>query len=147
MSSPDSRSKNEVLAEVDASLANIDQAHAIPIYHAIEDRLRQVPGVQSVAVAATVPFGMVQLGKNITPSGIVPSKEHPAVDARFNIVGADYFATLGIPTLRGRAFTGAETAAGSKANVAIIDKITAEKLGLAWIRSANASGSTAAQSR
>ncbi|HEY3739950.1 MAG TPA: ABC transporter permease [Bryobacteraceae bacterium] len=119
---------NEIVAEVDASLANIDQAHSTQIYHTLEDRLRQIPGVQSVAIAATIPFGMMQLGKNITPSGVVPSKEHPAVEARYNIVGADYFATLGIPALRGRAFTTAETAAGSKANVAIIDKLAAEKL-------------------
>jgi predicted permease len=119
---------NEVLAEVDASLINYDQARGSQLYGTLKERLGRVPGVQSVAIAATVPFGMLSLGKSITQSGVVPSKEHPALPARYNIVSEDYFQTLGIPLQRGRAFAGAESAGGSKSNVAIIDKLAAEKL-------------------
>jgi predicted permease len=119
---------NEVLAEVDASLINYDQARGSQLYGTLKDRLRQVPGVQSVAIAATVPFGMIQLGKKIAPSGSTVSKEHPALDARYNIVSEDYFQTLGIPVLRGRPFTTAESTQGSKSNVAIIDRRAADKL-------------------
>jgi predicted permease len=120
--------ENEVLAEMDASLINYDEARGKQLYGTLKERLRQVPGVQSVAIAATVPFGMFSLGKNITPAGLPASKEHPAVEARYNIVSEDYFQTLGIPILRGRAFTSAECTAGSKSSVAILDKTAAEKL-------------------
>ncbi len=120
--------QNEVLAEMDASLINYDEAHGNQLYGTLKERLRQVPGVQSVAIAATVPFGMFSLGKNVTSSDVPVSKEHPAMGARYNIVSEDYFQTLGIPMLRGRAFTSAECMAGSKSSVAIIDKRAADKL-------------------
>jgi len=119
--------ENEVLAEVDASLIAYDEVRGRQLYGALKDRLRQVPGVQSVAIAATVPFGSVRLGKNIAPSGSAVSKDHPALETRYNIVSEDYFRTLDIPLLRGRPFTPAESTAGSK-SVAIIDKRAADKL-------------------
>jgi predicted permease len=120
--------ENEVLAEVDASLIDYDQGRGNRLYGTLKGRLRQIPGVQSVAIAATVPFGMFQLGKNITPSETAVSREHPAVSARYNIVSEDYFRTLEIPVLRGRPFTPAECMPGSKNSVAIIDKLAADKL-------------------
>lgn len=120
--------ENEVLAEVDASLIDYDEAHAGPLYQSLKDRLRSVPGVRSVAIAATVPFGMINLGKGIAPSDVAISKEHPALSVRYNIVSEDYFQTLEIPMLRGRPFTGGESSPKSKSNAVIIDKIAAEKL-------------------
>jgi predicted permease len=120
--------ENEVVAEVDASLIDYDEARGGQLYGTLKDRLRQVPGVQSVAIAATVPFGSVRLGKNVIPSGSAASKEHPALETRYNIVSEDYFQTLGIPIMRGRPFTAAESTPGSKNNVAIIDKLAADKL-------------------
>jgi predicted permease len=120
--------ENEVLAEVDASLIAYDEAHGSQLYKTLKDRLRGVPGVQSVAIAATVPFGTVRLGKNVTPSGRAASKERPALQTRYNIVSEDYFQTLGIPMLRGRSFTSMESTKGSKSSVVIIDRLAAEKL-------------------
>jgi predicted permease len=119
---------NQVMAEVDASLIAYDQAHGSQLYAGLKDRLRRVSGVKSVAIAATIPFGTTRLGKNVTPFGSVVSKEHPALQARYNIVSEDYFQTLGIPILRGRPFTSAESTPGSKSKIAIIDKLAAEKL-------------------
>jgi putative ABC transport system permease protein len=120
--------ENEVLAEVDASLIDYDEVRGSQLYAGLKDRLRRLPGVQSVAIAATVPFGTTSLGKSVTPSGAVASKEHPALEARYNIVSEHYFQTLGIPILRGRPFTSMESTHGSKNSVAIIDKLAADKL-------------------
>jgi predicted permease len=120
--------ENEVLAEVDASLIDYDEARGSQLYKALKERLRSLPGVQSVAIAATVPFGMTQLGKSLTPSGTAVSKDHPALEARYNIVSEDYFQTLGVPLLRGRSFTAMESSQGSKSSVAIIDRLAADKL-------------------
>lgn len=124
---PPSHGHNEVLAEVDASLIAYDEARSRQLYGRLKDRLREVPGVQSVAIAVTVPFGSMRLGKSIVPSRSAVSKEHPALEARYNIVSEDYFQTLEIPVLRGRPFTATESTAGSK-SVAIIDKRAADSL-------------------
>ena len=120
--------ENEVLAEVDASLVNYDEAHGRQLYATLRERLRRIPGVQSVAMAATVPFGMMHMGKSVTPSDVVASKEYPPLFARFNVVTADYFRTLEVPLLRGRTFVPAESMPGSKSRVAILDKAAADKL-------------------
>jgi predicted permease len=114
-----------ILAEVDASLINYDQTRGNQLYATLKDRLRQVPGVESVAIAATVPFGMTSLGKSVVPSDRLAPKP---TDARFNIVSEDYFKTLGVPILRGRSFTSAESTPASKNNAAMIDKALADKL-------------------
>jgi putative ABC transport system permease protein len=120
--------ENQVIAEVDASLIDYDETRGSQLYSTVKDRLRQVPGVESVAIAATVPFGSMRLGKNVTPSDRPASKDQPALSTRYNIVSEDYFKTLGIPVLRGRPFTSGESTKGSKSNVAIIDRLAADKL-------------------
>lgn len=119
---------NEILAEVDANLVNYDEAHGRQLYATLREHLRRIPGVQSVAMAATVPFGMMHMGKGISPSDVAASKEHPPLFARSNIVTADYFKTLGIPLLRGRPFVPAENKPESKSHVAILDRLAADKL-------------------
>ncbi|MGH9654814.1 MAG: ADOP family duplicated permease [Bryobacteraceae bacterium] len=120
--------RTEVLAEVDASLVNYDEPHTRLIYRTLRQRLRRIPGVQSVAMAATVPFGTTHMARGIAPSDAAASKKHPPLFARFNIVTADYFRTLRIPLLRGRPFTVAEDIPASKSHVAILDRAAAEKL-------------------
>ncbi|MBV9764014.1 MAG: ABC transporter permease, partial [Acidobacteriaceae bacterium] len=119
---------NEIIGEVDASLANQDEAWGRQIYRALLQHLRQIPGVQSVSMAATVPFGVFSLGASVLPSNSAPSKEHRPMYARFNIVTDSYFQTLGIPLLRGRAFVAAENMPESKNHVAVVDKLAADKL-------------------
>ncbi len=119
---------NEIIGEVDASLANRNEVRGRQTYIALLKHLRQIPGVQSVSIAATVPFGVFSLGARVLPSNSVASKEHRPMYARFNIVTDSYFQTLGIPLLRGRAFVAAENMPESKSQVAIVDKLAADKL-------------------
>ena len=119
---------NEIVGEVDASLANQDEARGRQTYRALLERLRQVPGVRSVAMAATVPFGMTWSGTSVLPSNSMASKGRPPMYAHFNIVTDRYFQTLGIPLLRGRTFIAAENMPESKSHVAIVDKLVADKL-------------------
>ena len=116
---------NGIVVEVDPSLAGYDQPHGRLILPALVDRLRAIPGVESASLAGTVPFGMVRLGREVQPAG---KPAATLVRTHFNIVGQDYFRTLGIPVLRGRAFVAAETFPDTKSAVAILDKAAADQL-------------------
>ena len=130
---PGFRVSGEMLAELDGSLAGYDETRSREAYRAVVDRLQAIPGVESVSLAATVPFGMITLGKTVQRSGDAQSSTPgaasaaPNVACRYNIVSGDYFQTMGIPLQRGRAFTAAD-AAGAKHSVAILDQVAAEKL-------------------
>src|SRR6266480_1729028 len=123
------------LLEVDASLAGYESKRAQALYQNLNARLAALPGVEQVSISATVPFGITSSDKNIQRAGINQGAEAKpstaaeglAFKAAWNSVGANYFSTVGLPVLRGRAFTEAEaTQPGPR--VAIIDEPLAKKL-------------------
>jgi predicted permease len=128
--------ENDLLLEVDASLGGVDAQHAEQLYRTLGDRLAALPGVQHVSISATAPFGMLSLGKAIQRAGVHVGKDDKpataaeglAFSARFNSIGADYFAAMGIPIRRGRSFTVAEATQANSPAVAIIDEALAQKL-------------------
>ena len=123
------------LLEVDASLAGYEPKRAQELYQNLNARLAALPGVEQVSISATVPFGITSSDKNVQRAGVNPGAEaRPstaaeglAFKAAWNSVGANYFSTVGLPVLRGRAFTEAE-ATQPGPNVAIIDEPLAKKL-------------------
>jgi predicted permease len=121
---PGFRVENRVLAEFDASLAGYDEARGRQVYGALLDRMKSMPGVESAGLAATVPFGMVSLGKNVQPSGATKVKPQ---NLSFDIVSGDYFQTLGIPLLRGRTFQPADASQKTQP-VAILDKYASQRI-------------------
>ncbi|MGA8145313.1 MAG: ABC transporter permease [Candidatus Acidiferrales bacterium] len=130
---PGFRTSGEIVAEVDASLAGYNETRGREVYRAVVERLRATPGVESVGLAATVPFGMVSLGKTVHRSADAPASPGSSASAatevacRYNVVGGDYFTTIGIPLQRGRLFAAAD-AAGTTHPVAILDQFAAERL-------------------
>jgi predicted permease len=130
------RMEKNLMLEVDASLGGFDQPRAEQLYRTLNDRLAALPGVQRVSISAAAPFGMVSLGRAIQRAGMRVGKDDKpasaaeglAYSSRFNSIGADYFATMGIPILRGRTFTIAEATDSKAPAVAIIDEALAKKL-------------------
>jgi predicted permease len=128
--------ENDLLLEVDASLGGFDSPRAEQLYRTLNDRLAALPGVQHVSISATAPFGMVSLNRAIQRAGMHVGKDDKpgtaaeglAFSSRYNSIGADYFATMGIPILRGRNFTVSEATQSNSAAVAIIDEALAKKL-------------------
>jgi predicted permease len=123
------------LLEVDASLAGYEPKRAQELYQNLNARLAALPGVEHVSISATVPFGMISSDKNVQRAGVNPgadakpatAAEGLAFKAAWNSVGSNYFSTVGLPVLRGRAFTEAE-ATQPGLSVAIIDEPLAKKL-------------------
>jgi predicted permease len=128
--------ENTVIVEADASLGGYDEGRATQLYRNAAEKLAAIPGVQSASIASTVPFGFISLGRPVQRAGLRPGKdakpanaaEGLAYDARWNSVGADYFSTLGLRVVRGRAFTVAECAQPGAPKVAIVDEALAAKL-------------------
>jgi predicted permease len=124
---------NGVIVELDPSLAGYNEARGREIYRMVLERLGALPGVEAVSVAATVPFGMVSLGREVRMAGDNADKADPGaagkrVGARLNSVGADYFKALGLRLLRGRPFNFSEAERVSAQKVAIIDDRLAKRL-------------------
>ncbi len=125
-----------LLVEMDASLGGYDQARSLELYRAAGDRLSALPGVRSASIAATVPFGLFSINRPVQRAGAAPAPDsHPATaaeglafNARWNGVGADYFTTMGLPLLRGRAFSKAEAEMTGAPPVAIVDEALARRL-------------------
>jgi predicted permease len=112
-----------VIVSLDPSLAGYDPARTSRIYQDAMTRLRAMPGVERASLGAIVPFGEFQEGRTIR---LKASDE--GVGADFNIIGAEYFSTLGMQVLRGREFTRAEEDPGSTAMNAVIDRRLASRL-------------------
>src|SRR5205823_9774079 len=128
--------EKDLLLEVDASLSGAPQSQVQQTYRALSDRLATLPGVQHVSISATAPFGMLSLGKAIQRGGVHAAPDEKPSNAaeglayrtRFHSVGADYFASVGLPILRGRAFSMNEATQSEGPAVAIIDETLARKL-------------------
>src|SRR4029434_3505601 len=79
---------------------------------------------------------MISLSKNVQRAGIRPGPEAKpataaeglAFNANWNGVGGDYFSTVGLPGVRGRAFSDTEATEPGGVRVAIIDDVLAKKL-------------------
>ena len=125
-----------IVIEVDAALGGHNQTRALDLYRAATDRLTALPGVEAASIGALIPLGMNQADRAVRRAGIaVAADAHPATaaegrayGARWNSIGADYFAAVGLPLLRGRAFTRLEAQSSDAPPVAIVDEALARKL-------------------
>jgi predicted permease len=125
-----------LLVETDASLAGFSPAVAQQLYGKLREQLAAIPGVEHVAFSATVPFGFVSLSRSVQRAGVkaasgsrpATAAEGLAFDVAWNSVSAEYFLTVGLPILRGRAFSAAEAVQSNGAPVAIVDEILAKQL-------------------
>jgi predicted permease len=120
-----------IIASVDPSLARYDEARGRAAFAAVLQRTRALPGVHAASVASLVPFGEFQEGRLVQMAGTPPApagQPDPGVDATHTIVGGDYFESLRIPMLRGRAFTAAEETEPGGPPVAVIDEPLARQL-------------------
>jgi macrolide transport system ATP-binding/permease protein len=110
---------------LDVEQVGYKEPRAREAYRDIDNRIRNLAGVQSVAEAFTVPMGYVGADDRIW------IEEHPYAAGQqpqeipFNQITPSYFDTLQMPLLRGRKFSDAD---GEKAPlVAIINETMAKK--------------------
>ena len=94
-------------------------------FRAAEERIRALPGVESVAQAFSVPMGLISSQDGIIPDDqpLEPGQVPPTVFD--NYVTPGYFETLRIPIKRGRTFNDSDNESAPK--VAVINETMAKK--------------------
>lgn len=88
------------------------------------ERVESLPGVSSATLSENVPFAGGGFLREVTAIGTADGSSEPVL-VQASTVGADYFATLGIPILRGRAFGVQDRA--STALVAVVNQAMARR--------------------
>ena len=96
---PGFRADNLLLASLDPKAAGYDSNRIEGFWRATLEQVQQIPGVQSVSLAGTVPLAQ---SRQRQPWVNPASGEKNSIDTNF--VGPRYFQTLDIPLLRGREF-------------------------------------------
>ncbi len=71
-------------------------------YRDMYEAAQRLPGVDGVTLASQLPLVAGQSRASVQPVG----REDVSFEAEYNVVGPDYFETLGIPVLQGRALRG-----------------------------------------
>jgi putative ABC transport system permease protein len=116
------------LLQVDTRIAGYaTSAEGMRVIDEMSQRFRSVAGVTHVAASRMVPLqgGGLGLGRLRAP-GYTGSDGTDAIDADWDVVSPDYFATLQMPILRGRPF-GTPDREGAPP-VAIVNEVMAERL-------------------
>jgi predicted permease len=117
------------------SLIGATESQARELVRDATERLRALPGVESVSPAMNIPLGEdrwvrgIQLGGAPPPSSTAATfKEGKDLVVTYNVVGLDYFRTLGVPLLEGREFQRLEVESTNAPGVAIVTRNLAAEL-------------------
>ena len=110
---------------MDVSQQGYDEAHGREFYRAVEARVRSLPGVETVSFAYSVPFGYYNSSEYIESQDHPPAPGERRPTAGFNMVGPEYFQTMRLPVVRGRAFTPQDDERSRP--VVIVNEILAKK--------------------
>jgi predicted permease len=97
-------SSDMIVMSLNPSLQGYDEARGRALYDRLLERVRAVPGVRAASLAESMPLG---LGGSRRGTAIEGYQPQPGEDTEtsFNVVGPQYFETMGIPLVRGRSFT------------------------------------------
>jgi predicted permease len=94
-------------------------------YHDVVARVRAIPGVESAAVTRDLPLSGTDPSMPIDTEGNTAAPMQGEVVTRYRAVSEDYFRTLKLPVLQGRAFDEQDTA--DSTHVVIVSESLARK--------------------
>jgi putative ABC transport system permease protein len=87
-----------------------DDAAELRFYEAVAREVEAIPGVRGVAWATTLPFGRSYEGQSFFEIAGEPVDERRRPTADYQIVSPNFFGTLELPLVAGRAFDDRDTA-------------------------------------
>jgi predicted permease len=99
--------QGRVLVELNSPPASYTRSQLSTLYHALQERLNRLPGVQSSGLALYNPL-TTDWQKLIQVAGHPAAKLNEEADASWDRVSANYLRNLGVQVVRGRSFTAAD---------------------------------------
>jgi predicted permease len=116
-----------IVFDIPASATGVGGSQMIAFYEQATRRIRQLPGVEGVAMGSTVPWR--DAGRlprfQFKPEGYEPAEGEENPHARLRMVSPGFFAALGIPMLAGREF--ADSDRGDGEPVSIVSESVAKR--------------------
>lgn len=101
--------KDLLLFSIQAPSSRYPEAKGVAVHGQIEERIAEIPGVQSVTLTAEP-----VLANSMSDTDFIPTGQHPregtASYTDVNDVSREFFRTYGIPILYGRTFSSTDTA-------------------------------------
>jgi len=94
-----------VVASVAPSTQGYSREQADAFFKSFTDRLRAVPGVEQVTTATNLPLTFDINSDGAAIPGHIPAHREEWAEVDTSSIGPGYFATMGIPLVRGREFT------------------------------------------
>jgi putative ABC transport system permease protein len=110
---------------VDLRIRGYATARMISFDRELVDRIKSVPGVRAAAFSSTVPLGTSFMETSVMAEGHEPPPGQAASALNFNVVSPEFFDTLGIRLLRGRAFTPQDLQNGAR--IAVVSESMAKQ--------------------
>jgi predicted permease len=100
-----------LMTSFDPRLIQYNAGQTQQFYKLLAERMRETPGVQSVALTQNVPLGQSDFdGVTFVPDGFQMPPERANFSSMMDTVDEGYFETMGISILRGRAFLASDSA-------------------------------------
>jgi predicted permease len=100
-----------LMANFDPRLIQYNAMQTQQFYKQLAERMRETPGVQSEALTQNIPLGTDDFdGLTFVPDGFTMPPDRENFASTMDTIDEGYFATMGIPILRGRAFLATDTA-------------------------------------
>jgi predicted permease len=119
--------RKALLATLDLFPNGYDEARGRTFFRELLRRTSVLPGVESSTLAMLVPLDFEGSNStNLTVPGYAPGKNEEMVVC-YNLVGPDYFGTLGIPLVAGRDFTFADDERKNVENVVVVNETMAHR--------------------
>ncbi|HXD33037.1 MAG TPA: ABC transporter permease [Pyrinomonadaceae bacterium] len=94
-------------------------------YQDLVRRVKELPGIQSVGAVNYLPLGGANSSDSYLVEGLPEPQPGQEIDGRYRVCTPDYFQTMKIPILRGRAFTEQDKAGSTP--VVIVNEALARK--------------------
>ena len=116
---------NVVNFSLDPHYLGYDAAHGGQFFEEVLRRVRALPGVASASLGCCGPMSPSPLFAPVRMDGYIPPPGQPDPTVFFNQVSRDFFETLRIPIVRGRAFLASD--GRDTPRVAIINETMAER--------------------
>jgi len=124
---PGFQTANIDIASVDVSLSGYREQQAVELAERFKQRLRAAPGVESVATARMIPLQGSGFGLgSVRVPGVQGPFRDGGFDADWDIVSTEYFETIGMKIVDGRAFLDSDREGAPR--VAVISETLARQL-------------------